>query len=71
MDMQLEEERQSYASMKYANDHQTDEKVLYGKNLFSSIGAYLELVMAGNFYSHMVPHLTHQGSRMLWNISFL
>lgn len=65
MDMQLEEERQSYASMKYANDHQTDEKVLYGKNFFSSIGAYLELVMAGNFYSHMVPHLTHQGSRML------
>lgn len=39
MDMQLEEERQSYASMKYANGHQTDEKVLNGKNLFSSIGA--------------------------------
>ena len=70
MDMQLEEGRQSYASMKYANHHQTDEKVLYGRNLFSFLGAYLELVPAGNFYSHMVQHLAHQGSRMLWNISF-
>lgn len=68
--MLLEEARQNYASMKYANHHQTDEKVLYGRNLFSSTEAYLELVVAGNFYSHIVQHLTHQGSRMLWNISF-
>lgn len=48
-----------------------DEKVIYGRNLFSLLGAYLELVPAGNFYSHMLQHLTHQGSRMLGNISFL